>query len=108
MIGFDILIAVMAVLVFDQKCVEHIHLEKRERLMHSTDEIGLKHRFYGQYLRSIKLNDKFIDFSKQNMDNLMKDTYDAYWRTTIDQAKVVSSLNEIPPNSPASFKIFYE
>ena len=38
----------------------------------------------------------------------MKDEYDANWRSIIDQAKTVSSLNEIPPNSPGSFKILYE
>ena len=59
-------------------------------------------------MRSIKLNDAFVDFSKQDMNKLMKDEYDANWRSIIDQAKTVSSLNEIPPNSPESFKILYE
>lgn len=36
----------------------------------------------------------FVDFSKQDMNKLMKDEYDANWRSIIDQAKTVSSLNE--------------
>lgn len=59
-------------------------------------------------MRSIKLNDAFVDFSKQDMNKLMKDEYDANWRSIIVKLKTVSSLNEIPPNSPESFKILYE
>ena len=55
----------------------------------------------------MKLNNQFVDFSKQDMDRLLKAKYDAYWTKTVNSAIPVDRVEDIPSNSDKAYRISY-
>ena len=39
----------------------------------------MSNRFYVKYLRSIKKNDQYVEFTKKDLSYLLKDSFDALW-----------------------------
>ena len=59
------------------------------------------------FLKPMKLNDQFVDFSKQDMDRLLKERYDVYWRQIVNAAISVDRVEDIPPNSNKAYRLSY-
>ena len=55
----------------------------------------------------MKLNDQFVDFSKQDMNRLLKENYDEYWKQTVNAAISVDRVEDIPANSKKAYRISY-
>ena len=68
----------------------------------------MSNRFYVKYLRSIKKNDQYVEFTKKDLSYLLKDSFDALWLKEFEKAQLVRNVDLIPPSSSGSFKVLYE
>lgn len=68
----------------------------------------MRKRFFGQFLRGIKKNDRFVEFTKKDMNYLLKANFDALWVKEIENAKLITSIDAIPASSSTAYKMYYE
>lgn len=65
-------------------------------------------RFYSKFLKGIKKNEEFVEFTKMDLQYLLKQNFDPMWIRTVNEAIEVPSVELIPRSSTKSYKIFYE
>lgn len=68
----------------------------------------MRERFFGQFLRGIKKNDRFVEFTKKDLSYLLKENFDSLWLKAIEEARLVTSLDAIPSSSSTAYKMYYE
>ena len=68
----------------------------------------MRERFFGQFLRGIKKNDRFVEFTKKDLSYLLKENFDSLWLKAIEEARLVTSLDAIPSSSSNAYKMYYE
>ena len=108
MIGYAIQTNAKIVVAFDLRSLALIHLEKRERATHSVCLWWILSRFYGEFLKEIQKNDQFVEFTKMDLNYLLKSNFDALWLETINKAIEIASISQIPDHNSNSYKIYYE
>lgn len=65
-------------------------------------------RFYSKFLKGIKKNEEFVEFTKMDLQFLLKQNFDPLWIRTVNEATEVASVAAIPRSSSKSYKLFYE
>ncbi|KAK8825671.1 hypothetical protein WA577_000842 [Blastocystis sp. JDR] len=65
-------------------------------------------QFFGQFLRGIKKNDRFVEFTKKDLSYLLKENFDSLWLKAIEEARLVTSLDAIPSSSSTAYKMYYD
>ena len=96
--------------VFDLRCRGPTRSGRWGRAIRSRErgEKGMVRRFYSKFLKGIKKNEEFVEFTKMDLQFLRKQNFDPMWIRTVNEATEVTSVAAIPRSSPKSYKIFYE